>query len=67
VELWCDPGRKLRTDPAGRDMLISCGPVLLRLRLGPEPGEHNQGRCPSAGVHRRYGSPDGVLPHAIST
>jgi hypothetical protein len=33
VELWCDPGRKLRTDPAGREMLISCGAALFGLRL----------------------------------
>lgn len=33
VELWCDPGRKLRTDPLGRDMVISCGAALFGLRL----------------------------------
>jgi hypothetical protein len=33
VELWCDPGRKLRTDPIGRQMLISCGAALFGLRL----------------------------------
>jgi hypothetical protein len=33
VELWCDPARKLRTDPVGREMLISCGAALFGLRL----------------------------------
>jgi hypothetical protein len=33
VELWCDPERKLRTDPLGRQMLISCGAALFGLRL----------------------------------
>jgi hypothetical protein len=33
AELWCDPGRKLRVDPVGREMLISCGAALFGLRL----------------------------------
>src|SRR5262249_56317433 len=33
VELYADPRRKLRTDPAGREMLISCGAALFGLRL----------------------------------
>jgi len=33
VELWADPKRKLRTDPIGREMLISCGAALYGLRL----------------------------------
>lgn len=33
VELWCDPVRKLKTDAAGREMLISCGAALFGLRL----------------------------------
>jgi hypothetical protein len=33
VELWSDPWRKLRTDPSGREMLISCGAALFGLRL----------------------------------
>jgi hypothetical protein len=33
VELFADPRRKLRTDPAGREMLISCGGALFGLRL----------------------------------
>jgi hypothetical protein len=33
VELWCDPRRKLHTDPIGRQMLISCGAALFGLRL----------------------------------
>jgi hypothetical protein len=33
VELYCDPRRKLRADPAGREMLISCGAALFGLRL----------------------------------
>ncbi|HEX9030305.1 MAG TPA: hypothetical protein VF834_00585 [Streptosporangiaceae bacterium] len=34
VELYADPRRKLRTDPLGREMLISCGAALFGLRLG---------------------------------
>jgi nitroreductase len=33
VELWTDPRRKLRADPSGREMLISCGAALFGLRL----------------------------------
>jgi hypothetical protein len=33
IELCADPGRKLRLDPAGRQMLISCGAALFGLRL----------------------------------
>jgi hypothetical protein len=33
VELWSDPQRKLRTDPIGREMMISCGAALFGLRL----------------------------------
>jgi hypothetical protein len=33
IELYADPGRKLRVDPAGREMLISCGAALCGLRL----------------------------------
>ena len=33
VELWSDPRRKLRSDPIGREMLISCGAALFGLRL----------------------------------
>jgi len=33
VELWTDPRRKLRVDPSGREMLISCGAALFGLRL----------------------------------
>jgi len=33
VELWSDPRRKLRIDPIGREMLISCGAALFGLRL----------------------------------
>jgi nitroreductase len=33
IELYCDPRRKLRADPAGREMLISCGAALFGLRL----------------------------------
>ena len=28
IDLYVDPGRKLRVDPAGREMLISCGAAL---------------------------------------
>jgi nitroreductase len=34
IELYSDPRRKLRTDPLGREMLISCGAALFGLRLG---------------------------------
>ncbi len=33
IELYADPSRKLRSDPAGREMLISCGAALYGLRL----------------------------------
>jgi nitroreductase len=51
IELYSDPGRRLRADPASREMLISCGAALFGLRLAvrslgylpvvdllPEPG-----------------------------
>ena len=34
LELHSDAGRQLREDPAGREMLISCGAALYGLRLG---------------------------------
>jgi hypothetical protein len=34
MELFADRHRKLRIDPAGREMLISCGAALFGLRLG---------------------------------
>jgi len=34
LELYADPARKLRVDPLGREMLISCGAALFGLRLG---------------------------------
>jgi hypothetical protein len=33
IELSCDRRRQLRTDPLGREMLISCGAALFGLRL----------------------------------
>jgi len=33
VEVYSDPSRKLRVDPLGREMLISCGAALFGLRL----------------------------------
>jgi nitroreductase len=33
IELHADVGRKLRVDPLGREMLISCGAALFGLRL----------------------------------
>jgi len=33
IELYADPGRKLKLDPVGREMLISCGAALFGLRL----------------------------------
>ncbi len=34
IELYADPNRRIRTDPGGREMLISCGAALFGLRLG---------------------------------
>lgn len=34
IEVYADLGRKLRVDPAGREMLMSCGAALFGLRLG---------------------------------
>jgi nitroreductase len=33
IELYADPRRKLRLDPVGREMIISCGAALFGLRL----------------------------------
>jgi nitroreductase len=33
IELYADRARKLKVDPAGREMLISCGAALFGLRL----------------------------------
>ena len=33
IELYTDPRRKLRLDPVGREMIISCGAALFGLRL----------------------------------
>ena len=33
IELYTDPRRKLRVDPVGREMIISCGAALFGLRL----------------------------------
>jgi nitroreductase len=33
IELYADPRRKLRVDPLGREMLISCGAAVFGLRL----------------------------------
>jgi hypothetical protein len=33
VQLWSDPRRKLRAEPSGREMLISCRAALFGLRL----------------------------------
>jgi hypothetical protein len=33
IELYADPSRKLRVDPVGREMIISCGAALFGLRL----------------------------------
>jgi len=33
VELYFDPRRKLRADPLGREMIVSCGAALFGLRL----------------------------------
>jgi hypothetical protein len=34
IELLTDPSRKLRVDPLGRELLISCGAALFGLRVG---------------------------------
>jgi hypothetical protein len=34
LELCADPARRLRADPQGREMVISCGAALFGLRLG---------------------------------
>jgi hypothetical protein len=34
IELYADASRQLREDPAGREMVISCGAALYGLRLG---------------------------------
>jgi hypothetical protein len=34
LELYADPVRRLRADPQGREMVISCGAALFGLRLG---------------------------------
>lgn len=33
IDLYADPARRLRSDPLGREMLISCGAALFGLRL----------------------------------
>jgi len=33
IELYADPRRQLKVDPAGREMLISCGAAVFGLRL----------------------------------
>ncbi|HUZ51945.1 MAG TPA: hypothetical protein VMU94_05395 [Streptosporangiaceae bacterium] len=33
IELYADPSRRLRSDPTGREMLLSCGAALFGLRL----------------------------------
>src|SRR5262249_53957045 len=33
IELYAAPSRKLRVDPLGREMIISCGAALFGLRL----------------------------------
>lgn len=33
IDLYADPGRKLRSDSTGREMLISCGAALFGLRM----------------------------------
>ena len=57
IELHADPGRRLRVDPDGREIVISCGAALFGLRLAvrslgrqpvvellPEPGTHSLAR-----------------------
>jgi hypothetical protein len=55
VDLYADPSRQLLEDPAGREMIISCGAALFGLRLAirslgyrpevdlfPEPGQRRR-------------------------
>ena len=37
IELQADVSRRLRVDPDGREMVISCGAALYGLRLTPPP------------------------------
>jgi len=73
AELWSDPRRKLRADPSGREMLISCGAALFGLRLavrslGYLPVnslEHQMlDAVPHRHTHRGPFAP-GPLPHGL--
>ena len=57
IELYADASRQLREDPAGREMLISCGAALYGLRLGIRslgyrPETDALGYRPDAGTFR---------------
>ena len=59
IELYADPRRKLRVDPAGREMLISCGAALFGQHLafgfagGHRPAQPHPGQQPAPGRIRQ--------------
>ena len=62
IELYADPRRQLGEDPAGREMLISCGGALYGLRLGIrslgyQPETDTLGYRPDAGSSPRRARP----------
>src|SRR6516225_8686290 len=53
IELYADLGRKLKVDPAGRELLISCGAALFGLRqLRPLILIQRPGAIPAAALVR---------------
>src|SRR5260370_36098745 len=64
IDLYCDRTRQLLTDPAGREMLISCGAALYGLRLAvrslghlPEVAPHPAPARPGLLARVRLGRP----------
>src|SRR5215471_7244646 len=62
IELYADARRQLHEDPAGREMLISCGAALYGLRLGIRslgylPEADALGYRPEAGPSARRARP----------
>ena len=62
IELYADARRQLREDPAGREMLISCGAAFYGLRLGIrslgyQPEIDTLGYRPEAGYSSRCARP----------
>ncbi len=69
IDLYCDRTRQLLTDPAGREMLISCGAALYGLRLAvrslghlPEVELHPAPARPGLLARVRLGDPAPVTP-----